>query len=797
MRSRPHIVYLSFDGLLEPLGYSQVVRVVAGLADGAGIRMTICSLEKPGDREDGDREEALEAELLGRTIRWRRRSFSTGGGPLEVARNVEAMRSMVAEIVDDEGVDLLHARSYVAASVARFVFRRHGVPYLFDTRGFWVDERLERGRWFGGPIGEEAARIWEAGLYRDCAGAVTLTEVAAERIRAGARGRWPADRPLAVIPTCVDYDEFEVAGDDEVPVELEDAAIGEGPVIGYIGAVNQAYRLRDSLRLFDHILARRPEAHLVCLTRERDQMRRAIDRQGLPSAKTTVTTADHRRMPAWLGRIDWGLLLRDTADDQRAYLGAMPTKLGEFFAAGVRPLYAGHNPEVRRWVERAKSGHLLASCDEEALRRAADRVATTPVSDQTLWGARWRTRGHFGLGSAVERYRRLYDEILTDHRRTRLKVLFLTEGTTVPASRFRVEQLIPHLEARGIECTVRPAYGDGYNRWSSTPAGPLYKLACSLQRFPWSVDGDRFDVVFLQRPALPFSAAAERLANWRNPHTIFDVDDAIFVGPDGEPNRRQQEVFDAIVDRCAHVICGNEYLADRTRHRTPTSVIPTVVDTEVYRPVDGGGDGGSDGDRIVIGWMGTASNFESLGLVAPLLGRLAAEFASVDVELVSNRRYEPLDDVDGVEQFLWSADDEVERLQGFDIGLMPLVDNRATRGKCGFKAIQYMACGLPVVASPVGVNTEIFDGERAGLLADGPDEFESALRQLIADGQRRREMGRVGRRIVERRYSVDAVIDRYVELLESVARRGPSRPKTLEAGTSTGSGHRPAEAARF
>ncbi len=773
VKSRSHIVYLSFDGLLEPLGYSQVARVIMELAKRGRCRFTICSLEKPVDRRHKTREEALQSRLRQYHVRWRRASWSDGGSALDVARNMRSMAALVQAVIEEDGADLLHARSYVAASVARRIGARFGIPYLFDTRGFWVDERIERGEWFDGLLRAEAARLWEQRLYADAAGAVTLTHLAAREIRSQRLGPWPAHRPLSVIPTCVDYGEFGLGGlcsageDSEVFEEVLRAPL----VVGYVGAVNPAYRLEESLRLFDHVLARRPDAHLLCLTRNSPALLSKIEATRLPSDHVTVTAVEHAAMPAWLAHVDWGLLLRDIGPEERAYLGAMPTKLGEFFASGVRPVYWGLSDEVRGWVQKARSGYVIKRCDEEGLRKAADHIASTPRCLHTLWGARWRTQSHFGLAAGVEAYEEIYDRLLSTGEERRLRVLFLTEGTTVPASRFRVQQLVPHLEQRGIECVVRPAYGDGYNRWASTAAGPVYKLACSLQRIPYVFDADRFDVLFLQRPALPFSATAEKLANWRNPHTIFDVDDAIYLGADGSRDRRQSQAFESIVGHCAHVICGNEHLARHTRHLTPTSVIPTVVDTDIYRPAPK-----SEGDdAVVIGWMGTATNFKSLHTVAPVLRRLAQQ-GLAQIQIVSNEKFEALSDVESVTQMAWSADREVEHLQGFDIGIMPLVDNGISRGKCAFKAIQYMAVGIPVVASPVGVNKDLLSEQRAGILADGPPEFEAALRRLIADDALRQKMGRLGWQKVENDYSVRSVIDRYVELLEAVARRRPEGP---------------------
>ncbi len=350
-----------------------------------------------------------------------------------------------------------------------------------------------------------------------------------------------------------------------------------------------------------------------------------------------------------------------------------------------------------------------------------------------------------------------------------LRVLYLMRGTTVPASRFRVQQFLPYLRRRGMEVVVRAAYGDAYNRVAASAVGPAYKLWCSLRRLPQMMDADRFDVVVIQKPTLPFSAWPETVARWRNPRLVFDVDDAVYTGGEGWMEGRRRQVFEAICHQAAHVICGNGRLAEAVGQAAPTTVIPTVVDARRYRPALRG----RSGSTVRIGWMGTSANFQSLAMIAGVLRELARR-PQVEVELVSNALFEPLSGVEGVVQKRWSAGREVVDLQGFDIGVMPLVDTAVTRGKCGFKAIQYMAVGVPVVASPVGVNPAVVGqekGRRGGWMARDVDAFEAALGRLVADGDLRRRLGAQGRQRVEAKYSMEAVIDGYVEVLKEVARR--------------------------
>lgn len=348
-----------------------------------------------------------------------------------------------------------------------------------------------------------------------------------------------------------------------------------------------------------------------------------------------------------------------------------------------------------------------------------------------------------------------------------MRILFLTEGTTVPASRFRVGQFLVHFRDRGIECVVRPGYGDLYNRIGSTPLGPVYKLSTRLGRLVRSLDAADFDVVFFQRPTLPFTPLPEFLVAALNEQTIFDVDDAIFMDADGSTNRRKAATFDAIIDRVCRVVCGNSFLAERAGRPEKTSVIPTVIDCRRYTPAQL--DEPKDSREVIIGWMGTASNFISLRTVVPVVHELLEERDSIRFRIVSNATFSPLQNHPRCEQIRWSADTEIDLLRSFDIGLMPLADTPATRGKCGFKMIQYMAVGTPVIASAIGANVEIFEGSEAGFLAGEPQDWREAMETLVDDERLRDRCGAAAREHVVEHYSIRSVIDDYIELFAEVA----------------------------
>src|SRR5690606_22276497 len=194
-------------------------------------------------------------------------------------------------------------------------------------------------------------------------------------------------------------------------------------------------------------------------------------------------------------------------------------------------------------------------------------------------------------------------------------------------------------------------------------------------------------------------------------------------------------------------ICGNAYLqAYAARFCRRTEIVPTVVDTTIYRPRSRPKRG-----AVTVGWIGSPSTWP---YVRPLLPTLEASAAQYGVNVVAVGAGPKADRNPSVEHLAWSHDGEIGMIQNMDIGIMPLPDEPWARGKCGYKLIQYMACGLPVIASPVGVNAEIVEHGVNGYLARTDEEWAEAIRRLATDPQLRAQMGAAGRRRVEERYSL-------------------------------------------
>ncbi|MFN2498988.1 MAG: glycosyltransferase [Pyrinomonadaceae bacterium] len=410
--NRNRILYITFDGVLEPLGRSQVLSYMLGLTQ-RGFNFTLISLEREHDLTNKRAVQDFEIDLSSRSIRWLRYPFRSGGMSGVLMNCWVALRAAHGAI-SQEQIALIHARSYVPAFIGWILNRLKGIPYVFDMRGYWVDELADEGRWFNSRLAYKIGKRVERALLKDAAAIVTLTDLQASDLRAGELKQQP-DKPITTITTGADYEEFapQGASDEAVPPDIRERLEAK-LVVGLVGSVNASYRIAESLSLFDSLLAIRPDAHLLCLTRQLSVMEELLRKEGIPESAYTLVSVDHRDMSEWLRYMDWALLLLNTRFSKR---GSMPTKLAEFFSAGVRPIQYGCNEEVSNKVQEAGSGIVLASLSAEDLQRAAELIASTTLHSADIMRARETTRSHFSLEAGVNKYAGLLNQLLVEGQR--------------------------------------------------------------------------------------------------------------------------------------------------------------------------------------------------------------------------------------------------------------------------------------------------------------------------------------------------------------------------------------------
>ena len=355
-----------------------------------------------------------------------------------------------------------------------------------------------------------------------------------------------------------------------------------------------------------------------------------------------------------------------------------------------------------------------------------------------------------------------------------MNLLMLTRyGRLGASSRLRSLQYLPAIEQAGWSVTVSPLFSDRYIRGLQLGRRPILSIMNGyLRRMAQLIRGGAFDVVWIEKECLPWLPAGfeHRLLPSSTPW-VMDYDDAVFHRYDslnsGFAKRLLTGKHASLMRAASMVTVGNNYLADYAKKAGARRVelLPTAIDLDRY--------GMSPESRLHspprVGWIGQRVTAQFLLPLTDIFQRLKSEakaqFTAIGIDAEAFDL--PMESVP------WSESSEVQALQRLDIGIMPLQDRPFERGKCGYKLIQYMACGLPVVASPVGINRELVDHGANGFLAESSEEWEQALRILLSDAELRMRMGRKGRLKVERAFCTQITGPRLIGLLADAANAEP------------------------
>jgi len=351
------------------------------------------------------------------------------------------------------------------------------------------------------------------------------------------------------------------------------------------------------------------------------------------------------------------------------------------------------------------------------------------------------------------------------------KILFIGphRPNRSPSQRFRMEQYFPYLKKAGFEFDYSWFINEKDDAVFYSQGKWPGKLGLFLKavrvRLNDVLKKNSYDFIFIQREAfMTGSVFFEKQLSRAKAKLIYDFDDAIWLDDTSLSNQRLKwlkrpgKIAD-IIHMADEVVAGNNFLAAYARQfNTNTHVIPTVIDTTVFVPIER-----KYKDKVSIGWSGSLTTKKHFEIIIPALERLKEKFSD-KIELIhigdANMIYGDLQ----IENIQWNFENEIADLSRIDIGLMPLPDDDWSKGKCGFKALLYMSLAIPPVVSAVGVNTEIVHDGLNGLLAHSLQDWVDKVSTLITSSDLRGKLGREARKTVEKKFSVSSQWPKFISL---------------------------------
>ena len=384
------------------------------------------------------------------------------------------------------------------------------------------------------------------------------------------------------------------------------------------------------------------------------------------------------------------------------------------------------------------------------------------------------------------------------------RILFLaTHPKEVASTRYRVLSYAPALEQAGYEISFHSffpsealAHVNRKGDWAAKGAW----VAQGTRRRWQTLRSPRYDLIFIHRELFPLGLSVGmfpllEMLHRSNSKLVYDFDDAVYL-----PHRQNRGMVgwfenpasvDHLMRMSDAVIAGNAFLLEHARKWNPQAhCIPTPVDTSRYFPAGNGG-----GNRVpVIGWIGSPSTAKYVGTLRPVFERLAKTHR-FQLKVIGAGKEVAFQGVD-VDCRPWDLRTEADEFRDCDIGLYPLWDDQWSRGKCGYKALQFMASGVPVVASQVGMNTEIIQDHTNGILARTEEDWVRHLGELLEDPALRRRLGDAGRQTIEEDYSLERLTPRFLSVIQSCAvsaaeTRGSAVPVPVPATEDADLGERP------
>jgi glycosyltransferase involved in cell wall biosynthesis len=391
------ILYLSYDGILEPLGQSQVLAYIKNLALERPIHLI--SFEKKSDWVNDSERKKIESEILESGIVWHPLTYHKWPSALATSWDIFCGFNLGLFLIVRYRLRIIHARSYVPSVIAIMIKRLTGIKYLFDMRGFWADERIDGGIWSSDDNIYVVAKWFERRFLTSADHVVSLTHAAVRIIKEldYLHDRMP---PFTVIPTCADLNRF-------TPI-LEKKFSG-GFVLGYVGTVGTWYLFDETVACFSQLLTIRPNSKIIIVNRgEHSFIRARLTAAGLQNASIELITANHEEVPNLMAQMDAAVFFIRPVFSKQA---SAPTKLAEFLGCGIPCLVNEGVGDMSDLIEKEGVGVTLKSFDQNTLRSGLEvllQMAADPTTKRRCVSAALK---HFSLEEGIARYSCIYQTL--------------------------------------------------------------------------------------------------------------------------------------------------------------------------------------------------------------------------------------------------------------------------------------------------------------------------------------------------------------------------------------------------
>lgn len=392
-------LYITYDGLMEPLGKSQVVPYLRGLTGNHTV--TVLSFEKPKDLADNDRRKALQHQLSQAGIEWIPLRYHKRLSVLATAFDIAHGALWGIGFAIRNKPRIVHVRGYVPGVIGLALKKLNRTRLIFDMRGFWPDEKVDAGAWRLDSRVYRVAKWFEKKLLQQADVVVSLTRAGVKEMRKFPylRGR---DVRFEVIPTCTDLDLFR-------PAERRNGHERRAFVLGYVGSVGTFYLFDEVLECFKDLLRERPEAQLLIVNRgAHEYVEERIHALGIPRDRVELQSAEYREVPRYIHQMDaTAFFIKPTFSKK----SSAPTRLGEFLACGVPCLVNAGVGDMDAIISSDRVGVVMQEFSPETRSEAIRELLALCVDEELRGRAIQTAHRHFSLEQGVDAYRKLYEDL--------------------------------------------------------------------------------------------------------------------------------------------------------------------------------------------------------------------------------------------------------------------------------------------------------------------------------------------------------------------------------------------------